>query len=425
MGYGLIGKTLGHSFSKVVHEALTDYSYSLYPLPTEEDFHAFMKKQDFPGINVTIPYKQDVIPYCHSLDHKAKAIGAINTIVNRDGKLYGYNTDYDGFLYLAEETGISFQDKTVLILGTGGTFKTVSAVLEDQNAKKIYVATRRPNEKASHPYETLSYDDAKTKTDVEIILNTSPVGMYPHTHSTPLLLDGLPNLIGVLDVVYNPLETRLVQEAKAKNIKASSGLPMLVAQAKFAAEHFTGKPIEKSAMDNVVSQIAQRQSNLILIGMPGCGKSTLGSEVAKLMDRTFIDLDAEIEKEIGTSIQIFFETQGEDAFRQLETEVCKKFAKEHSLVISTGGGIVTREENIPALQQNGVLLYLKRPLNTLAFGEGRPLSKDPDRVAKLFQERTPLYEKACHKSLENNKSISEIAIEIQEVYHEIFNPQRT
>lgn len=425
MGYGLIGKTLGHSFSKVVHEALTDYSYSLYPLPTEEAFHGFMKKRDFPGINVTIPYKQDVIPYCTELDAKAKAIGAINTIVNREGKLYGYNTDYDGFLYLAQQTGISFTGKTVLILGTGGTFKTVSAVLEDAKAKEIFVATRRPEEKAEHPYQTLSYEEAKTKTQVEIVINTSPVGMYPDNENTPLPLDGLPNLQGVLDVVYNPLSTCLIQEAKAKNIPASGGLPMLVAQAKFAAEHFQGKEIPKSAMDKVVGDIASLQSNLVLIGMPGCGKTTLAREIACSMKRTFVDLDAEIEKEVGTTIPILFATQGEEAFRTLETEICRRFAKEHSLVISTGGGIVKRPENIQALQQNGVLIYVDRPLKDLQIGTGRPLSKSPEQIATLFEERSTLYETACHSAVANTLPVPQVAKKIQEAYDEIFNSQWT
>lgn len=425
MNHGLIGKNLVYSFSKIVHEALTDYTYQLYPLPTDEDFHSFMKEQKFPGINVTIPYKEMVIPYCHHVDEKAKNIGAVNTILNRDGKLYGYNTDYDGFLYMAQKNKISFQNKIVLILGTGGTFKTVSTVACDQGAKEILVASRTPKDPTTMTSvtETLTYDQAKSCEKVQIIVNTSPIGMYPDTHLSPISLDGFPNLEGVLDVVYNPLYSALVQEAKNKNIPSSGGLPMLVAQAKFAAEHFQGKEIPSSAMDKVVGQIAQRQSNLVLIGMPGCGKSTIGKYCAESMGRNYIDLDAELEKQAGKTIPQLFETEGEEAFRQLETKICQQFAKENNLIISTGGGVVTRPENIKALQQNGILVYLTRPLENLELGNNRPLSTSLDAVKTLEQQRTPLYQKACHFQVENTQAINKIGNQIQETYYEIFNSQ--
>lgn len=426
MGYGLIGKTLGHSFSKIVHEALTDYSYQLYPLPTEEEFHNFMKQRQFPGINVTIPYKQMVIEYCESLDEKAKAIGAINTIVNKEGKLYGYNTDYDGFLYLAEKIGVSFQDKVVLILGTGGTFKTVSSVVKHQGAKEIIVASRNPDpSQMPEDITSVSYPEAEALKTVDIIVNTSPSGMYPNNHTQPISLEHFPQLLGVLDVVYNPLRSSLVQSAKALGIPATGGLPMLVAQAKFAAEHFQNKEISTSAMDKVVGEIAQKQSNLVLIGMPSCGKSTLGKRCAREMNRTFVDLDQKIEEKIGMSIPQLFETQGEEAFRKIETEVCQEYAKENGLVISTGGGIVTRGENIQALTQNGVLVYVHRPLSQLDVGANRPLSKSVDAIATLYQQRAPLYQSASNIQIENTADVSTVAKKIQEAYHEIFNTQWT
>lgn len=421
MTYGLIGKTLGHSFSKIVHEALSDYSYSLYPLPTEEEFHRFMTERKFPAINVTIPYKTDVIPYCEDLDEKAKAIGAVNTILNRDGKLYGYNTDYDGFVYLTEKIGISFEGKVVLILGTGGTFKTVFAVAKDEKAKEILVASRTPDKDNAQGYTALTYEEALQRKDVEIIVNTSPVGMYPNNEGSPIALDGFKQLQGVVDVVYNPFKSCLVQEAEKRNIPATGGLIMLVAQAKFAAEHFKGKAISEKAMDQVVADIAAKQSNVVLIGMPSCGKSTIGQRLAGDMERKFVDLDAEIEKEAGMSIPELFKTQGEESFRDVETKVCKTFAKENGLVISTGGGIVTRSENIQALQQNGVLLYIKRPLEQLISGQNRPLSASPEAISKLFETRQPLYQEACQVEIENNDALHLVTKRVQEAYYEVFS----
>lgn len=421
MTYGLIGKTLGHSFSKIVHEALSDYAYSLYPLPTEEEFDRFMTERKFPGINVTIPYKTDVIPYCEELDEKAKAIGAINTIVNRDGKLYGYNTDYDGFVYLSEKIGISFENKVVLILGTGGTFKTVFAVANDKKAKEILVASRTPDRENPQGYTALTYEEALQRSDVEIIVNTSPVGMYPNNEGIPLSLEGFGNLKGVVDVVYNPFKSCLVQEAEKRGIPASGGLIMLVAQAKFAAEHFKGSVISDQAMDQVVADIAAKQSNVVLIGMPSCGKSTIGQRLALDMERKFVDLDTEIEKEAGMTIPELFSSQGEEVFRSLETKICKQFAKENGLVISTGGGIVTRTENIESLLQNGVLLYIKRPLEQLISGQNRPLSSSAEAIAQLFETRQPLYQGACHREIDNDDTLSMVIKRVEEAYYEVFS----
>ncbi len=422
MEYGLIGKTLGHSFSKIVHEAITDYGYELYPLPTEEIFHQFMKERNFKGINVTIPYKQDVIPYCHELDHKAKAIGAVNTIVNKQGKLYGYNTDFDGFLFQIKKYGIDFEGKVLLILGTGGTFKTVHAVGQDQGAKEILIASRTARE-GILSYEDLQ--DPRIQEKVEIIVNTSPVGMYPQVQGKPLSLSAFPHLTGVVDVVYNPQCSLLVQEAKERGLACCGGLTMLIAQAKYAAEHFTGESVPETATDKVFGQIARRQSNLVLIGMPSCGKSTLGRWCAKAMGRDFVDLDEALVEKAGKTIPEIFQEEGEEAFRQLETELCWEYGKESGLVLSTGGGVVTREENMKALSLNGVFAYVKRPLDQLELGKNRPLSQSKEAISTLYGQRSPLYEQYAQITLDNSDHVNVVGKQIQEAYYEIFNSQRS
>ncbi|MFI3255021.1 MAG: shikimate kinase [Eubacteriales bacterium] len=420
MEYGLIGKTLGHSFSKIVHEAITDYGYELYPLPTEEEFHDFMKAKNFRGINVTIPYKQDVIPYCDVIDEKAKAIGAVNTIVNHNGKLHGYNTDFDGFLFLCQRAGISFENKVVLILGTGGTYKTVQSVATAQKAKQILVASRRSGP-GLHSYEEVQQSPiAET---VEIIINTSPVGMFPHNQEQAISLAPFPNLTGVVDVVYNPLCTLLIQAARERQIPSCGGLPMLVAQAKYAAEHFKGASIPEEANEKVLAQIGQKQSNLVLIGMPSSGKSTLGKKCAKNLGREFVDLDEEIKKKAQKTIPEIFAEDGEEAFRKLETEVCWEFGKENNLVLSSGGGMVTRKENLTALGQNGIFIYVKRDLEVLDIGKNRPLSQSKEDVQCLYYQRTPIYEKAAHGAVENNQAVHLVAKDIQEAFHEVFSHQ--
>ncbi len=421
MEYGLIGKTLGHSFSKIVHEALTDYGYELYPLPTQEEFHDFMRVKNFRGINVTIPYKQDVIPYCNSLDEKAQAIGAVNTIVNENGVLKGYNTDFDGFLFQCETLGISFQDKVVLILGTGGTFKTVWAVAQSQKAKEILVASRSRGE------GKLSYAMAQSPEiaeKIDILINTSPVGMYPHNQEMPVDLSHFPHVSGVIDVIYNPQNSLLVQAGKARGIPSSGGLAMLVAQAKYAAEYFTQKTIETQAMEKVLGQIAHKQSNLVLVGMPASGKSTIGRKVAQMMHRGFVDLDEALVKKANRSIPEIFAQEGEEAFRSLETEICWEYGKESGLVLSTGGGVVTREENIRALGQNAVFVYITRPIDTLDVGKHRPLSQSREDILRLHQERSPIYEKIAHKTVENSQAVHIVAKEVQEAYYEIFHSSR-
>ena len=397
--YGLIGSKLGHSYSKIIHEQIADYTYELMPLPTEAEARAFMEQREFAAINVTIPYKQLVIPYCDVVDPKAAAIGAVNTIVNRDGKLYGYNTDYAGFAYLARAHGVYFAGKTVLILGTGGTHSTVAAVCKDGGAAEILTASRTGKDGA------LTYGEAMRRKDVQVIVNTTPCGMYPHVGRCLIDPAAFPALEAVLDVVYNPFRTELLLRAEEQGIPAASGFEMLVAQAVFAAEHFTGKALDADMLIPAVSrQLRHELANISIIGMPGCVKSTIGAALAKQLGKTFVDLDAEIERRTGQTIPDIFAREGEAAFRRYEAETLADVAKQNRQVIACGGGVIKSAANVRALRQNGPVLWVRRPIEKLATG-GRPLSKGGAALKQLEEERTPLYQAAASAVLDNTTSL--------------------
>ena len=399
--YGLIGGKLGHSYSKIIHEQIADYTYELMPLPTEAEARAFMEKRTFAAINVTIPYKQLVIPYCDVVDPKAQAIGAVNTIVNRDGKLYGYNTDYAGFAYLAKAHGVDFAGKTVLILGTGGTHSTVTAVCRDGGAKEILTASRTGKDGA------LLYSEAMHRRDVQIVVNTTPCGMYPNVGQCLIDPKAFPRLEAVLDVIYNPFRTELLLRAEDCGATAAGGFEMLVAQAVFAAEHFTGKTLDSAAIiPDVSRRLRHELANVSIIGMPGCGKSTVGAALAKRLGKKFVDLDAEIERRTGYTIPDIFAQEGEAAFRRYEADVLADIAKGNSQVIACGGGVIKNPANSRALRQNGPVLWVRRPLERLATG-GRPLSKGGAALKQLEAERTPLYSAASTAVLENNGTLAE------------------
>ena len=399
--YGLIGGKLGHSYSKIIHEQIADYTYELMPLPTEAEARAFMEKRTFAAINVTIPYKQLVIPYCDVVDPKAQAIGAVNTIVNRDGKLYGYNTDYAGFAYLAKAHGVDFTGKTVLILGTGGTHSTVTAVCRDGGAKEILTASRTGKDGA------LLYSEAMHRRDVQIVVNTTPCGMYPNVGQCLIDPKAFPRLEAVLDVIYNPFRTELLLRAEDCGVTAAGGFEMLVAQAVFAAEHFTGKTLDSAAIiPDVSRRLRHELANVSIIGMPGCGKSTVGAALAKRLGKKFVDLDAEIERRTGYTIPDIFAQEGEAAFRRYEADVLADIAKGNSQVIACGGGVIKNPANSRALRQNGPVLWVRRPLERLATG-GRPLSKGGAALKQLEAERTPLYSAASTAVLENNGTLAE------------------
>ena len=419
MEYGLIGEKLGHSFSKIIHEKLADYTYELCPLAKDE-LDAFMTAKQFKAINVTIPYKQDVIPHCDVLDDSAKRIGVVNTIVNRDGKLFGYNTDFAGFLYNLNAHGITLKDKKVMICGSGGTCKTVTAVAEYMGAKEILVVSRSKKENA------VTYEECIRHKDVDVVVNASPKGMYPNNGESPLDLSNFPNCKAVVDVIYNPLKTRLLQQAEQLGMKAVNGLEMLVAQAKFAVEHFLSTEIENDKIDQITLELLKQLTNIVLIGMPSSGKTLTGKALCKYIDKTVVDTDAVIVERSGMSIKEMFARHGETYFRQWEHDVIEEFSKQNGLIIAAGGGAIKNEENIQNLKQNGVVMFIDRDLEHLLVTDDRPLSKDTNAVAKLYEERYPLYTKYGDLRVPNNypmeisqQELDELMNTILEGYHEI------
>lgn len=419
MEYGLIGEKLGHSFSKIIHEKLADYTYELCPLAKDE-LDAFMKAKQFKAINVTIPYKQDVIPYCDVLDDSAKRIGVVNTIVNRDGKLFGYNTDFAGFLYNLNAHGITLKDKKVMICGSGGTCKTVTAVAEYMGANEILVVSRSKKE------NIVTYEECIRHKDVDVIVNASPKGMYPNNGESPLDLSNFPNCKVVVDVIYNPLKTGLLQQAEQLGMKAVNGLEMLVAQAKFAVEHFLSTEIENDKIDQITLELLKQLTNIVFIGMPSSGKTLTGKALCKYIDKTFVDTDAVIVERSGMSIKEMFARHGEAYFRKWEHDVIEELSKQNGLIIATGGGAIKNEENIQNLKQNGVVMFIDRDLEHLLVTDDRPLSKDANSVAKLYEERYPLYTKYGDLRVPNNypmeisqQELDELMNTILEGYHEI------
>ena len=382
--YGCIGKKLTHSFSKEIHAKLADYAYDLIEL-AEEEIAPFFEKKDFAAINVTIPYKQTVIPYLDSISEVAERIGAVNTIVNKDGKLCGYNTDYYGMKALIERIGIDLTGKKVLVLGTGGTSKTARVVAADLGAAEILTVSRR---KTDH---YITYEEAvQEHADANVIINTTPSGMYPDCESRPIDITEFTQLIGVVDVVYNPLCTNLVLDAKQRGIKAEGGLYMLIMQAVVAVERFLDTRIAKEVADRVFASIFASKENVVLTGMPGSGKSTVG-KCLNIEGFEFVDTDEEIEKRCGCSIKELIQEKGEAHFRALETEVIREVSSMNCRIISTGGGAVLKEENVRALKRNGKLYFLNADLSRLQATDSRPLSDTQEKLARLYTERMSLY----------------------------------
>lgn len=386
--YGCIGKKLTHSFSKEVHARLADYPYELMEL-AEEEIAPFFAKKDFAAINVTIPYKQTVLPYLDSISPVAERIGAVNTIVNRAGTLYGYNTDYFGMKALIARVGIDLAGKKVLVLGTGGTSRTARVVAADLGAAEILTVSRRKTE------DYITYEEAVTvHTDAQVIINTTPAGMYPNCDEKPIDIRFFPNLEGVIDAVYNPLRTNLVLDAQQRGIKAEGGLYMLVMQAVVAVERFLDVSIAKETADRVFASIYASKENIVLTGMPGSGKSTVG----RLLDAdgfTFVDTDAEVEKKCGCSIRELIADKGEACFRDLETAVIREVCAVSGRIIATGGGSVLREENVRCLRQNGKLFFLNAEPSRLQATESRPLSDTEEKLKRLYAERMPIYQKTA------------------------------
>ena len=413
MEYGLIGEKLGHSFSKIIHEKLADYTYDLYPI-AKEDLDAFMKEKSFRAINVTIPYKIDVMPYLDEIDAKAKAVGSVNTIVNRNNKLYGYNTDFGGFAYLLEHNNISVKGKKVLVLGKGGASKAVIAVLKHLKAREIIIVYYKESP------ETVTYEQCrKLHNDADVIINTTPVGMYPNINDCPIDLKPYIQCQAVVDIIYNPIKTKFLLEGEKYDMKAIGGLEMLIAQAKYAVEIFLDIAIPEEKIDKLYKEILLQQGNIVLIGMPSCGKTTIGKELSKQLQKQFVDIDEEIVSKIGMSISDYFEKYGEEAFRDIEQEVIKEFSLKNNMVISTGGGCIKREINMTYLAMNGSIIFIQRDLSKLIIGEGRPLSCSTEALQQMYQQRLPLYRRYSHRTIENNTSTEKAIESVKIAYWDI------
>ena len=419
MEYGLIGARLGHSYSKIIHEMLCGYRYDLCPLPTEADARAFLEKRAFKAITVTLPYKRLVMEYCSFIDPRAKAIGAVNTVVNKNGLLYGYNTDYMGFAYLCDAHGVDFAGRTVLILGTGGTHNTTSAVARDKGAAKVLTDSRHPDPETGE----LSYAEA-VRSGAQIVINTTPAGMYPNVGVCNLDVAAMPGLEAVVDVVYNPDKTELILRAEEAGVPvAVGGLEMLVAQAVYAAEYFLDRKFEDAPAEirRITAALRRDTLNIALIGMPSSGKTTLGKLLAKQLGRTFVDLDDAIVKADGRSIPDIFAAEGEDGFRAKETEQTARFGKENRQLLSCGGGVVKRPENLRALHQNGVVLFIDRPVEALAVGGRRPLSSSMAALRTMEAQRRPLYRAAADAVVPNTGTLEDALRAAMEALDEIFD----
>lgn len=393
MKCGLLGRKLGHSYSPQIHAFLGDYPYDLFEKEPDQ-IQDFLKNGDFTGINVTIPYKKDVIPYLDEISDVARKMGAVNTIVRRpDGSLFGHNTDYFGFASMVKRSGLEVAGKKILILGSGGASNTVTAVLKELGSTVIVVSRSGEN----------NYANLHLHRDASVIVNTTPVGMYPNTGVSPVDLKQFPHLEGVLDVVYNPARTQFLLDAETLGLPCCNGLWMLVAQAKEAAEYFTGIPISDSVIETIYRKLSQQMQNIVLIGMPGCGKSTVAELLAKELKRNLLDADAEIIRLAGKSIPDIFSQDGEEVFRSWETQALDALGKGSGAIIATGGGCVTRPRNYPLLHQNGRIFWLQRPLNVLPT-EGRPLSQ-ANALSDLYAVRKPMYESFADHIIDNSGDI--------------------
>lgn len=400
MNCGLIGRKLGHSYSPQIHAMLGDYPYKLYELEPE-DIGNFLTTNRFTGLNVTIPYKKDVIPYCSDLTPAAKKLGSVNTILRQaNGSLIGHNTDYFGFLSTIRKTGLSVSGKKSLVLGSGGASVTAVAVLRELGSEVVVISRSGKN----------NYSNLHTHSNAALIVNATPVGMYPNNGISPVSLDIFPALEGVIDMIYNPSTTALLQQAKERNLIAENGLWMLVAQAKESAEWFTDKAIDDSIIPTIYNKLYHQMQNIILVGMPGCGKSTVGKILSEMTGRQFIDSDSYIAQSAGMPIPDILATNGEEHFRLLETDCLSQLGKKSGAIIATGGGCVTRSRNYPLLHQNGTIVWLQRNIADLPT-DGRPLSKSGSLI-DMYRIRRPLYELFSDLTVSNDRDPMTTAKEI-------------
>lgn len=401
MQCGLLGRKLGHSYSPQIHSHLASYEYTLFEKEPEE-LEAFLKNGSFTGLNVTIPYKKDVIPFLDELSPTAKRLGAVNTIVRReDGSLIGHNTDYFGFCSMVLRSGLTVAGKKVLVLGSGGASNTAVAALEEMGAQVVVISRSGEN----------NYDNLHLNADAAVIVNTTPVGMYPKTGVSPISLEQFQKLEGVLDVVYNPARTQLLLDAESRGLIAMNGLWMLVAQAKESAEWFAGVQIPDGKIAQIHGLLRAQMENTVLIGMPGCGKTTVGQALATMQGKRFVDADAVLEERVGRKITDIIPTDGEEAFRQMETDTLAELGKQSGLVIATGGGCVTRERNYPLLHQNGTILWLTRDLNKLPT-HGRPLSQT-GKLQQMYAVREPMYRRFADAVISNDAAVEQTIAQIR------------
>lgn len=410
MEYGLIGERLGHSYSPEIHAKIADYNYQLVEIENEK-LGDFLKERNFKAINVTIPYKQTVIPMLDDISENARSIGAVNTIVNRAGKLYGYNTDFSGMLAQFRNMKCSLKDKKVLILGTGGTSKTARAVAQSMGAKTILNVSRSGQNGA------ITYSEAVTcHADANIIINTTPAGMYPDIDGKAIELRAFRQLEGVLDAVYHPLRTNLVQEARGMNICSAGGLYMLAAQAVYASALFTDTQAQDDNVANVYRAVLREKQNIVLIGMPSCGKTQVGRVIAQKLNIPFVDTDDEVISIIKMPIADYFVENGEGVFRKMESKVIRKTAEREGCVIATGGGAILNPDNVRLLKHNGYVIFIDRSPEKLIVSDDRPLSSDRAALMKRYEERYPIYMATADAVINGNGTIEETAdIVLQEV----------
>lgn len=403
MQCGLLGRTLGHSYSPQIHSLLSDYNYRLYEVEPEK-LGDFLQNEDFNGLNVTIPYKKAVIPYCDQLSERAQQLGAVNTLVRRSGKLIGHNSDYFGFQSMLMHCGIAVANKKALVLGSGGASATCVAVLIEMGADVTVISRSGPDH----------YGNLDRHSDAAVIVNATPVGMYPNTDNAPIDLSIFNNLECVLDLIYNPSNTKLLQQAQERGIVCQNGLWMLVAQAKESAQWFLDRPIDDSSISKIYETIRNQMENIILVGMPGCGKTTIGKLLAKKLNRKFIDADKVLVQRAGVSIPEIFATHGEAYFRKLETQVLADLGKQSGCVIATGGGCITKLENYPHLHQNGRIFWIQRKIENLPT-DGRPLSQQ-NKLADMYAIRKPMYESFSDYSVNNDAQPNGAAAQILEIF---------
>lgn len=401
---GLLGRKLGHSYSPQIHRMLADYGYCLFEREPEE-LEDFLRQGEWDGLNVTIPYKKTVLPFCDSLSESAREIGSVNTLLRRaDGSIYGDNTDAFGFAWLLEQAGIDPAGKKVLVLGSGGASVMACWVLQKKGADEVVVISRGGE---NH------YGNLEKHADAELIVNTTPVGMYPQNGVAPVDLTCFPRCAGVVDVVYNPARTALLLQAETLGIPHAGGLGMLVAQAKRSSEVFTGASIPDGRIEEIRYSLSREMENIVLIGMPGCGKTKVALALSERLGREVLDADEEIVKAAGMSIPEIFQREGEAGFRKRETQVLSELGKRSGIILATGGGCVTREENYPLLHQNGVILWRKRDISLLSK-KGRPISLSRD-LGELYAEREPLYARFADFVIEETETVEEAAEKILEV----------